>query len=93
MLFSCQSQVEFLAYQISQRFGRMQVTTGGHLRFFGASSYLSMLPNQVAALYVPPIHLPEEGEAVVASANLRLLPDTEYEQHLENLFVSCEAPS
>lgn len=92
-----QQQVDTLQdedlHEFSNPFGRMRLTESGHLRYFGTTSFLSLLPNDLSSLYASSFrNLREEGEAAASAASLHWIPDYDYEQHLTNLYFSWHAP-
>lgn len=79
--------------QISRRFGRMRLTEDGKLRYFGATSYFSMLPNEIDTLYLPQDDsIRQDGIALIERSNLQWFPDLEYEQHLTSLYFAWHSP-
>ncbi len=59
------------------------------MRYFGATSHLSMLPNDLRTLYQTDLrNFREEGETMVKRAHLDWIPDPEYELHLTGLYFA-----
>ncbi|KIW94685.1 uncharacterized protein Z519_04662 [Cladophialophora bantiana CBS 173.52] len=84
-----QTSEDDITQQISRRLGRMCLTEDGHMRYFGATSHLSMLPNELRTLYRSDMrNFREEGEIVVKRAHLGWTPDSEYELHLTRLYFA-----
>ncbi|OQV03672.1 Fungal Zn2-Cys6 binuclear cluster domain-containing protein [Cladophialophora immunda] len=84
-----QTSEDDITQQISKRLGRMCLTEDGHMRYFGATSHLSMLPNDLRTIYRPDMRVfREEGEIVVKRAHLGWTPDPEYELHLTRLYFA-----
>ncbi|OAG42045.1 hypothetical protein AYO21_03780 [Fonsecaea monophora] len=84
-----QTSEDDITQQISKRLGRMCLAEDGHMRYFGATSHLSMLPNDLRTIYRPDMHsFREESEIVVKRAHLGWTPDPEYELHLTRLYFA-----
>jgi hypothetical protein len=82
-----------IAHQLANRFGRLQVADDGHLRYFGATSHLHMMPQELISFYQPsPRPLREEGECAVDRAGLQWTPDQKYENHLTALYFAWHNP-
>jgi len=79
--------------QISSRFGRMRLAEDGQLRYYGATSHFSMLPNELGSLCRPHVrYVRKDGEAAVDRVNLHWTPDLDYEDHLTKLYFAWHSP-
>lgn len=78
-----------MTQQISRRMGRMCLTEDGHMRYFGATSHQSMVPNELRSLYGSSMrNFREEGEIAVRNQNLSWTPDHDFELHLTRLYFA-----
>jgi hypothetical protein len=84
-----QTSEDDITQQISRRLGRMCLAEDGHMRYFGATSHLSMLPNELRTLYrADTRNFREEGELMIKRAHLDWTPDADYELHLTRLYFA-----
>jgi len=82
-----------ITHQLADRFGRLQVADDGHLRYFGATSHLHMMPQELVSFYQPSTRsLRDEGESAVDRAGLQWTPDPEFESHLTRLYFAWHNP-
>lgn len=83
------SSEDDMTQQMSRRMGRMCLTEDGHMRYFGATSHQSMVPNELRSLYGSSMrNSREEGEIAVRNQNLSWTPDHDFELHLTRLYFA-----
>lgn len=88
-----QASEDDITHQLADRFGRLQMADDGHLRYFGATSHLHMMPQELVSFYRPSAcTLRNEGESAVDQAGLQWTPDEEYESHLTRLYFAWHNP-
>ncbi|KAK7885695.1 hypothetical protein LTR67_010046 [Exophiala xenobiotica] len=84
-----QSSEDDITQQVTRRLGRMCLAEDGHMRYYGATSHFSMLPNDLRTLYPTDTRsLREEGETMIQRAHLGWIRDHEYELHLTALYFA-----
>ena len=83
------SSVDGVTKQLTSRLGRLQITQGGHSRYYGATSNLHILHSGLNSLVQPSIrNVFVHGDAAIVQAGLEWSADPPYEEHLINLFFS-----
>jgi hypothetical protein len=88
-----QAPEDDITHQLANRFGRLQMADDGHLRYFGPTSHLHMMPQELVSFYQPSAcTLRDEGESAVDRAGLQWTPDPEYESHLTRLYFAWHNP-
>jgi hypothetical protein len=84
-----QSSEDDITQQVTRRLGRMCLAEDGHMRYYGATSHFSMLPNDLRTFYPTDTRsLREEGETMIQRAHLGWIRDHEYELHLTALYFA-----
>ena len=88
-----QASEDDITHQLANRFGRLQLADDGHLRYFGATSHLHMMPQELISFYQPSAStLRHVGKSAVDRAGLHWTPDPEYESHLTSLYFAWHNP-
>lgn len=83
------SSVDGVTKQLTSRLGRLQITQGGHSRYYGATSNLHILHSGFNSLVQPNIrNVFVHGDAAIIQAGLEWPADPSYEDHLISLFFS-----
>lgn len=83
------SSVDGVTKQLTSRLGRLQITQGGHSRYYGATYNLHILHSGFNSLVQPNIrNVFVHGDAAIIQAGLEWPTDSSYEDHLINLFFS-----
>jgi hypothetical protein len=88
-----QASEDDITHQLANRFGRLQMADDGHLRYFGPTSHLHIMPQELVSFYQPSARiLRDKGESAVDRAGLQWTPDAEYENHLTRLYFAWHNP-
>lgn len=78
--------------QLSCRLGKLQVTHGGQLRYFGPTSNFTLLDILVDIAPSTPVSIQKGTQEILDSADLGLTVDEAFEKHLLQLYFAWNDP-
>lgn len=91
---SDEEECDDMVQQISDRMGSLQLSEDGELRYFGATSNLTLLDDSTHGhQWNDPDTLRARGQALLDAAGLGRQVDNQLQEHLINLYFSWQDPS
>lgn len=82
-----------LTNRLTARYASLKIADNGQLRYYGVTSNLHMLGDQLSTLFQPPVRTTRhDADDLLAQAGLQWQPDSAYEDHLFNLHFTWFQP-
>lgn len=82
-----------MTVKLTARYASLKITDNGQPRYYGATSNMHMLGDQVTPLFQPAIRSPRhDADTILKQLGLDWEPDPSYEEHLFNLYFAWHDP-